>query len=59
MSNYPLAAQPLADLKPHGGFFVGIDSDGCAFDTMEIKHKECFCPNTRFGLSAQAIVVRK
>jgi len=21
-----------------------IDSDGCAFDTMEIKHKECFCP---------------
>jgi len=27
-------------------FFVGIDSDGCAFDTMEIKHKECFIPNT-------------
>jgi phosphoglycolate phosphatase-like HAD superfamily hydrolase len=27
-------------------FFVGIDSDGCAFDTMEIKHKECFVPNT-------------
>ena len=25
-------------------FFVGIDSDGCAFDTMEIKHKECFIP---------------
>ncbi|MHC4295243.1 MAG: HAD family hydrolase, partial [Planctomycetota bacterium] len=25
--------------------FVGIDSDGCAFDTMEIKHKECFIPN--------------
>jgi phosphoglycolate phosphatase-like HAD superfamily hydrolase len=24
---------------------VGIDSDGCAFDTMEIKHKECFIPN--------------
>jgi phosphoglycolate phosphatase-like HAD superfamily hydrolase len=24
---------------------VGIDSDGCAFDTMEIKHKECFTPN--------------
>jgi phosphoglycolate phosphatase-like HAD superfamily hydrolase len=28
------------------GFFVGIDSDGCAFDAMEIKHKECFTPNT-------------
>ena len=25
-------------------FLVCIDSDGCAFDTMEIKHKECFCP---------------
>ena len=27
-------------------FFVGIDSDGCAFDTMELKHKECFIPAT-------------
>jgi phosphoglycolate phosphatase-like HAD superfamily hydrolase len=26
-------------------YFVGIDSDGCAFDTMEVKHKECFIPN--------------
>ncbi len=26
-------------------FFIGIDSDGCAFDSMEIKHKECFIPN--------------
>ncbi len=26
-------------------FLVAIDSDGCAFDTMEIKHKECFIPN--------------
>jgi phosphoglycolate phosphatase-like HAD superfamily hydrolase len=26
-------------------FLVGIDSDGSAFDTMEIKHKECFVPN--------------
>ena len=25
-------------------FLVGIDSDGCAFDTMELKHKECFIP---------------
>jgi phosphoglycolate phosphatase-like HAD superfamily hydrolase len=39
------AAQPLADLKPTSAFFVGIDSDGCAFDTMEVKHKECFIPN--------------
>jgi phosphoglycolate phosphatase-like HAD superfamily hydrolase len=45
MSDYPAAAKPLADLQPQRAFFVGIDSDGCAFDSMEIKHKECFCPN--------------
>ncbi|MCD6553837.1 MAG: HAD family hydrolase [Anaerolineae bacterium] len=39
------AARPLLELKPRYDFFIGIDSDGCAFDTMEIKHKECFCPN--------------
>jgi phosphoglycolate phosphatase-like HAD superfamily hydrolase len=44
--------KPLADFKPEHGFFVGIDSDGCAFDSMEIKHKECFAPNfvKYFGL---------
>jgi phosphoglycolate phosphatase-like HAD superfamily hydrolase len=36
--------QPLKDLKPRKEFFIGIDSDGCVFDTMEIKHKECFTP---------------
>ena len=35
----------LEDLKPVKEFFIGIDSDGCVFDTMEIKQKECFCPN--------------
>jgi phosphoglycolate phosphatase-like HAD superfamily hydrolase len=35
----------LLALKPEKEFFIGIDSDGCAFDTMEIKQKECFCPN--------------
>ncbi|MDO5308580.1 MAG: HAD family hydrolase [Planctomycetia bacterium] len=25
-------------------FLIGVDSDGCAFDTMELKHKECFIP---------------
>ena len=37
--------QGLCDFQPEHEFFVGIDSDGCAFDTMEIKHKECFIPN--------------
>jgi len=46
MADYPAAARPLVELQPSARFFVGIDSDGCAFDTMEIKHKECFCPNT-------------
>ncbi len=36
---------PLKQFQPKHEFFVGIDSDGCAFDTMEIKHKECFIPN--------------
>lgn len=36
---------PLKEFQPKHDFFVGIDSDGCAFDTMEIKHKECFIPN--------------
>jgi phosphoglycolate phosphatase-like HAD superfamily hydrolase len=33
------------ELQPKFKFLVGIDSDGCAFDTMELKHKECFIPN--------------
>ncbi len=44
--NVSEAAKPLVEMQPKYEFFVGIDSDGCAFDTMEIKHKECFCPNT-------------
>ena len=35
----------LRALEKKKDFFIGIDSDGCAFDSMEIKHKECFCPN--------------
>lgn len=37
--------QKLRDLKPSHPFFIGIDSDGCVFDTMEPKQKEFFCPN--------------
>ncbi len=37
-------AQILRDFKPTEELFVGIDSDGCIFDSMEIKHKECFAP---------------
>jgi len=34
----------LESFKPEKEFFIGIDSDGCVFDTMEIKQKEAFCP---------------
>lgn len=33
------------DFTKTNEYLVGIDSDGCAFDTMELKHKECFIPN--------------
>lgn len=36
--------RPLSRFTPAKRRLVCIDSDGCAFDTMEIKHKECFCP---------------
>ncbi len=38
------AAEQLKAFEPTQEFFVGIDSDGCVFDSMEIKHKECFTP---------------
>ncbi len=40
--NYKLA---LKRLQPGKKFFIGIDSDGCVFDTMEIKQKKFFIPN--------------
>jgi phosphoglycolate phosphatase-like HAD superfamily hydrolase len=39
------SADPQAQLKqfrPGKPFFVGIDSDGCAFNSMEVKHNDCF-----------------
>jgi phosphoglycolate phosphatase-like HAD superfamily hydrolase len=36
----------MLSYTPKHQFLIGIDSDGCAFDTMELKHKECFIPNT-------------
>ncbi len=39
------AVTQLKAHKPQHPFLIAIDSDGCAFDTMEIKQKECFIPN--------------
>ena len=47
-----MSDNPLDSFEKKHDFLIGIDSDGCAFDTMEVKHKECFIPNTvkYFGL---------
>ena len=34
----------MKSLPKNNEFFIGFDSDGCVFDSMEVKHKECFCP---------------
>jgi len=54
-------AKALKDFKPRHKFFVGIDSDGCVFDTMGIKQRECFCPwmIAYFGLQAVAEAARQ
>jgi phosphoglycolate phosphatase-like HAD superfamily hydrolase len=54
-------AKTLKEFKPKHKFFVGIDSDGCAFDTMGIKHRECFCPwlIAYFGLQPVAQAARE
>ncbi len=52
----PLSSRErLLSFKPRHSFFVGIDSDGCVFDSMEIKHKECFIPNIIKFWKLQAI----
>ena len=51
----------LEELKPEKEFFIGIDSDGCVFDTMEVKQKEFFIPNAvkQFELFAISKYVRE
>lgn len=36
----------LLNMTPTKDYLVCVDSDGCVFDNMELKHKECFCPAT-------------
>ena len=56
--DYP---QILVDFKPRKDFFTGIDSDGCVFDTMELKQKEFFIPNgiKYFNLFPVSKIVRE
>ena len=48
------AAAALKNFQPKHNYFVGIDSDGCAFNSMEVKHNDCFSVNLikHFGLPA-------
>lgn len=51
----------LLNFVPQHHHFVGIDSDGCVVDTMEIKQKQCFHPLilTHWGLQAIESYVRE
>lgn len=51
----------LRDMKPSKDFLVAIDSDGCVFDAMGIKQRECFCPMmiAYFGLQPVAKAARQ
>lgn len=56
-----LTPDMLSSFQASKPFFIGLDSDGSAFDTMEIKQKECFVPATiqYFGLQPIARQVRQ
>jgi phosphoglycolate phosphatase-like HAD superfamily hydrolase len=48
-------------LRTDRRFFVGVDSDGCALDTMERKHREVFIPQAiaSLGLDGVAAAYRR
>jgi phosphoglycolate phosphatase-like HAD superfamily hydrolase len=63
-TNQTMIADPkqlLKDITPRHEFFIGIDSDGCAFDTMETKQKEFFIPEALklFNLFPASSLVRQ
>ena len=37
-----MAIEDFQKHKPQKDYFVGIDSDGTVFNSMELKHKDCF-----------------
>lgn len=47
--------EQLKSLPKKQRYFIGFDSDGCVFDTMELKHKECFCPAVIKHLGCQPV----
>jgi len=59
MSDTP--ADTLKSFSASKEFLVCVDSDGCVFDTMGIKQRECFCPwmIAYFGLQPVAKAARE
>lgn len=55
------AQKRLIEFQPKHDFFLGVDSDGCVFDSMSIKQSECFCPWMigYFGLQPVARAARE
>ena len=51
----------LSEMRPVRSFAVAVDSDGCVFDVMGIKQRECFCPMmiAYFGLQPVAEAARE
>jgi HAD superfamily hydrolase (TIGR01549 family) len=51
----------LNNLTPDHDYFIGIDSDGCVFDSMEVKQKEFFIPGALkyFDLFAISKILRE
>lgn len=45
----------LKGMRKQHDFIICFDSDGCVFDTMELKHKECFCPAFIKHMGLQAV----
>ena len=48
-------AEGLRAFRPKHEYLIGIDSDGCVFDTMEVKQKRCLQPNIIKHWSLEAI----
>ncbi len=57
----PTPKEALQAFSATQDYLVCIDSDGCAFDTMGIKQRECFCPwmIQAFGLQPVAEAARE
>ena len=49
------AIKLLREFQSEKKFFIGIDSDGCVFDSMGIKQRECFCPQANIQHAREPI----